>query len=276
MQLGRYVDAYGAQRHLRWAKGKYNRALIAGGIVLASSMIFGLIGGFLGLVLGGIAAMLVRRRYKKVYDRYFAVQAEVLRTNQGLGSVRPPPASQDPPRPLLPLALRIGDAMNQVPVPYGGTSARRCDICRGQCWLSWTGPDNRQSRVECPYCRGTGTNAWRISEAASDQRNANSRRRLLFWWAVLQIPVSIVCALVNGQNWPVAFDTMMLFGDLAAFVVLIWFGWKKLTASPLHTSTETAVALGVAAAAAFDMAMHHHRRATPPPVQDAVRNVLGH
>jgi hypothetical protein len=93
---------------------------------------------------------------------------------------------------------------------------------------------------------------------------------------VLQIPVSIVCALVNGQNWPVAFDTMMLFGDLAAIGVLIWFGWKRLTASPFHTSTETAVIVGVAAAAAFDMAMHNHRRATPPPVQQAVRNVMGH
>jgi hypothetical protein len=82
MQLGRYVDAYAAQARMRWAKSKWNRALIAGGIVLASSMVFGLIGGFLGLVLGGIVFLVVRRRYKRQYSQYYAVQAEVLRTHQ--------------------------------------------------------------------------------------------------------------------------------------------------------------------------------------------------
>jgi hypothetical protein len=105
MQLGRYIDAYGAQAKMHWAKGKWNRALIAGGIVLASSMVFGLIGGFLGLVLGGIVAMLVRRHYRRPTTGTSGFRPRYCGPANRSGPVRLEPVAAPAPGPLPPVAV---------------------------------------------------------------------------------------------------------------------------------------------------------------------------
>jgi hypothetical protein len=84
--LGRYMDPYGCQAHIRGQRKLWEKWYTQFFIIAAGALIFGPETDFLSLaflaVPWAIVYFYVKSRRRRQYDLYYAVQEEILRTGE--------------------------------------------------------------------------------------------------------------------------------------------------------------------------------------------------